>query len=410
MTKYFVKFETTEMANNAPLILGGESKDERFRSVKKSADIKIVDLTETEKELLEAEGVKLYEDVQFAYSPPERVSENSAVNFWNSTPTTSASQKSLDDVIQHVRADKAWNFSRGRNVTIAIIDTGICGALKEFPQSKRSSVDIPSLFKGQHWTDIKGHGSMCATIAGGTKKRGGKYNGIAPDSDIISVRSDLSSTDLYTIFEELIEAKVSGVISGPLVISNSYGLYTCSAPIGLPEDHPYLQIVLDAIQEGIFVVFAAGNNHYDELCNNNPADCHPNTIWGVNSHDQVMSIGTVSETETNQSSSTPHANSSRGPGQWAANLLKPDCVAPTYGEVVWGCGYRSMDWWGTSGACPQVAGLGALLLSIDPNLSPSDVAKIIRNSCRPLTGAANCVGAGIIDCEAALKSLVSGNV
>ena len=28
---------------------------------------------------------------------------------------------------------------------------------------------------------------------------------------------------------------------------------------------------------------------------------------------------------------------------------KPDVVAPTYGEVVWGNGYRVMEWWGQAG-------------------------------------------------------------
>lgn len=409
MTRYFVKFESPEIAANAPMLLGGDVNESKFTSVKQNAQVKIVDINDTEKELLEAEGAKIYEDVQFSYAPPKGEVKNSAAEFWNNQPSSTVLQKSLDDVIKHVRADKAWNYSRGANVTIAVIDTGICGTLKEFPQSKRSSVDIPSKFKGQHWTDVKGHGSMCASIAGATKNSGGKYNGIAPDSKILAIRSDLSSIDLYTIFDELLDAKINGQISGPLVISNSYGLYVCSAPAGLPVDHPYLQIVLDAIQAGIFVVFAAGNNHYDVACNHNPMDCHPNTIWGVNSHDTVMSVGTVSEAETNQSSSTPHANSSRGPGQWAVNLPKPDCVAPTYGEVVWGCGYQFMDWWGTSGACPQVAGLGALLLSIDPSLSPANVAKIIRDNCRPLAGAPTCVGAGIIDCEATVKAHILGN-
>ena len=101
-------------------------------------------------------------------------------------------------------------------------------------------------------------------------------------------------------------------------------------------------------------------------------------LWAVNSHDKVLSVGTVNESNSNQDSSTPQPNSSRGPGQWANEFPKPDCVAPTYGEVAWGCGYRQMDWWGTSGACPQVAGLAALTLEVNPTLTPDQVYNIIR--------------------------------
>jgi subtilisin family serine protease len=210
------------------------------------------------------------------------------------------------------------------------------------------------------------------------------------------------ASDIHTIYDELITAKKQRKIPGPLVISNSYGLYTCSAPAALPEDHPYLDIVVEAVNTGIPVVFAAGNSHWDVLCKNDPKACSPNTIWAVNSHDMVMSVGTVNENESNQDTSTPHPNSSRGPGQWARATTKPDCVAPTYGEIVWGCGYRLMDWWGTSGACPQVAGLAALLLSANPALSPAQVYNIIRSTCKPLGAPPLCVGSGLIDCSAAV--------
>jgi serine protease AprX len=243
---------------------------------------------------------------------------------------------------------------------------------------------------------------MCATIAGATKSAGGKFDGVAPDATILSARTTLMASDIHIIYDELISAKKGGKIPGPLVISNSYGLYTCSAPTGLPEDHPYLDIVVEAVKNSIPVVFAAGNNHWDVLCKYDPKACTPNTIWGVNSHDMVMSVGTVNENNSNQDSATPHPNSSRGPGQWAHSTTKPDCVAPTYGEVVWGCGYRHMDWWGTSGACPQVAGLAALLLSANPALSPAQVYNIIRRTCKVLGAPPTCVGAGLIDCAAAV--------
>jgi subtilisin family serine protease len=161
--------------------------------------------------------------------------------------------------------------------------------------------------------------------------------------------------------------------------------------------------VLDAIAAGIVVVYAAGNNHCDVLCNHDGTKCSPNTIWSVNSLDEVLSIGTVNW--DNRMDSGQHANSSRGPGEWANVHKKPDCVAPTYGEVIWGNDYKVMEWWGTSGACPQVAGLAALLLSAEPGLTPAQVGKIIRETCRDIKLPKTCAGAGLIDCETAMAKV-----
>jgi serine protease AprX len=151
------------------------------------------------------------------------------------------------------------------------------------------------------------------------------------------------------------------------------------------------------------VVYAAGNNHYDVLCNHDPTKCSSNTIWAVNSMDEVLSVGTVNW--DNRMDTGQHANSSRGPGQWANVHKKPDCVAPTYGEIIWGSGYQVMEWWGTSGACPQVAGLAALLLSAEPRLTPAQVGDIIRQTCRDIQLPKTCAGAGLIDCEAAVAQV-----
>jgi serine protease AprX len=83
-------------------------------------------------------------------------------------------------------------------------------------------------------------------------------------------------------------------------------------------------------------------------------------------------------------------------------------VAPTYGEVVWGSGYQVMEWWGTSGACPQVAGLAALILGLDPTLTPAQVGDVIRATCRDIQLPKACAGAGLIDCEAAVHRVQAG--
>ena len=287
-----------------------------------------------------------------------------------------------------------------------VIDSGVWGTLREVPAHKQVSIDIPSDYQGKHWQDDKGHGSMCATIAAGTTSNGGKFNGVAPEAKVLSARTTFWSDDIHKIYDNLIDLKRKGDLKGPLVITNSYGAYVCGPQHGDSKDHPYSELVRMAVEEeDIPVVFAAGNNHYTEVCNYDPSSCSPTSIWGANSLDSVISAGTVNENNTNRDKSTPHANSSRGPGQFAKDYPKPDCVAPTYGEVVWGDKYVDMPWWGTSGACPQVAGLAALLLSINPALKPGEIANIIRSTARPLDAPQNCVGHGLIDCGAAVSQL-----
>jgi serine protease AprX len=75
---------------------------------------------------------------------------------------------------------------------------------------------------------------------------------------------------------------------------------------------------------------------------------------------------------------------------------------PPNGRVVFGDSVQSLpNGWGTSGACPQVAGLAALLLSTRA-APPLEVRDAIRASAVPLGHARDCEGEGIIDCNAAV--------
>ncbi|MEE9572110.1 MAG: S8/S53 family peptidase [Candidatus Neomarinimicrobiota bacterium] len=80
-------------------------------------------------------------------------------------------------------------------------------------------------------------------------------------------------------------------------------------------------------------------------------------------------------------------------------LFKPDVSAPGNGTVSTnnGGGYSSFS--GTSGATPHVAGLVALLFSINPNLTPEEVSMIIQTTAveKGDPGKDNRYGAGRID-------------
>jgi len=92
----------------------------------------------------------------------------------------------------------------------------------------------------------------------------------------------------------------------------------------------------------------------------------------------------------------------------AIGLLKPDVTAPGNSTVSTtnGGGYSGFS--GTSGATPHVAGVVALMLSINPGLTPSDVSRIIQTTSveKGAPGKDNRYGAGRIDAyEAYLQAL-----
>lgn len=354
-------------------------------------EVSILELEKEDIESLQRSGAfTVYEDIQFVPFDPPGGPPN------GQPPWANKSQK---DVMEHIRAPEAWRIARGHRVTIAVVDTGVDGSMKEFAEYRRSEHNH-AFNSPQPWVDESGHGTMCAAIACGSVADGGRYDGVAPRADLLSARCTFTAAEIYTIYGRLLRRKEMGGFAKGLVVSNSFGL---EKPVEIPRNHPYLERFKVCAARGIVMVCAAGNNHAFGADEDLEIADHPNTIWSINSLDEVITVGTVDWDESNRKQGSQHARSSRGPGQWSQRGDKPDVVAPGYGEVAWGGRYRTVEWWGTSGACAQVAGLAALLLSVRPDLTPDQVRLMIRGTAKKLDAPRNCVGAGLIDCAAALQ-------
>lgn len=332
--------------------------------------------------------------------------DQSLAHFADTRASASLKGLCLHDVLNDVRAPQAWSRTTGAGATIVVIDSGVSYGLREISSDRRSAVDIGGEYQTKQWIDSNGHGSMCAAIAAGSKRDGGKYNGVAPGAKVLSARTSFRTDDLAIIYDNLYAAHIDGVMKGPVVVSNSYGFDSCSPP-ALNNVKPLLNTIKIATEKGIPFVFAAGNNHAGK-CQSQPEDHRPSSIWGMNSLECVLTVGAVGKMDgafTNQHRDLPHSMSSRGPCQWDDSYLKPDCVAPCYGEVPRGEGYQRKVWWGTSGAAAQAAGLAALLLSIKPDLTPLKLWDIMRDSAEPLNRHVYCVGKGMINCKEAIARI-----
>ncbi|MEY9748890.1 subtilisin family serine protease [Bradyrhizobium japonicum] len=361
-----------------------------------------------------AAGAQVYPDIQFhPASGQQAIEVPQRLRFWEDLNGVGPAAPQLwqttglSDVLGSISVNDAWKVTRGEGVTIVVVDSGIDAGALEFPEVRRSPLSLSIAFpEDGPWVDGLGHGSMMAAIAAGSGEGMGRYDGVAPGSMLLSARTNYRATDLYTIYDRLISLKKSGALSGPIVVNNSYAVSACISDAKLPEDHPYAEIARSVVATGIPMCFAAGNNHADMLCGNPGTASAPNTIWAVNSIDDMLTVGAVNWDLSN--SVGAHANSSRGPGEWAKEFLKPDLVAPCYGEVLWGRAYRKMEWWGTSGSTAIVSGVAALVLSAAYKagtiLAPQQLGDILRRTCDNAGAPASAVGHGVVNAKAAVDA------
>jgi subtilisin family serine protease len=151
----------------------------------------------------------------------------------------------------------------------------------------------------------------------------------------------------------------------PHLINNSWG---CPPAEGCNTPNILQTVVENTRTAGILVVASAGNS--GSSCS---TIVDPPAIYAAS-----LVVGAISPSTRAMASF-----SSRGPVTVdGSNRIKPDLVAPGVGtrSAVRGGGYASFQ--GTSMAGPHVAGVAALLMSIDPSLrrDPARVEQILKDT------------------------------
>ncbi|WP_051723533.1 type VII secretion-associated serine protease mycosin [Streptomyces albus] len=91
--------------------------------------------------------------------------------------------------LQAMRADDMWETSKGKGITVAVIDSGVESSLPDLRGQVLPGKDLSGQEGGAH-DDYDGHGTgMAALIAGTGKRADGKATvGLAPESKILPVR------------------------------------------------------------------------------------------------------------------------------------------------------------------------------------------------------------------------------
>jgi subtilisin family serine protease len=293
----------------------------------------------------------------------------------------------IADVAQYLGVDHIWaRGHRGQGIVIGIVDGGITAA------GRVPGGTIPRVIDGwrSDWgkkADWGGHGNMTATDA----------LGMAPQAQIYDIRisgADFISNALAGFQWAINRHRANGT---PHILSNSWGIFQESwdQDYARNPNHPFTRKAVEALNEGILVLFAAGNcggTCPDGRCD---SDSGPGkSIWGANGHPRVMTVGAVNKNEQFI------GYSSQGPA--ALDPHKPDFCSVSHFK-----GYFASDS-GTSAACPVAAGVVALLKQAQPSLTQDQAKQTLMDKAKDIgpSGWDQHSGAGIIQAKAAHDAVI----
>jgi serine protease AprX len=306
----------------------------------------------------------------------------------------------------------AWELGyTGKGINIAIMDTGVDDAHPSLKGKMLAGVDFtkpetPLTPRDGTYDpdDTNGHGTTVAGIATGT----GEPEKKAPDAMLIDVRIGTALgigpgevpylQDIYDSALEGIEWTIKHKNSewqgapkdnyGIDILSLSWGIYPegeagTGGSDGSDEYSTSLNRLVDA---GVVAVVAVGNEGPDN-----------DGLWCMGAASKVITVGATDDKNTITRTDDVIADySSRGPRKDnndddPYDELKPDVVAPgtniiqaEYDRIGDGSGNGYGDRGsGTSYAAPNVAGIVALMLEANPDLTPTQIKDILRETAEP---------------------------
>ena len=285
---------------------------------------------------------------------------------------------------------EAWNITNGKaNIKIAVIDVGVDTNHIDLQEQLLPGYDaLNGITKG--YPDVnnnEAHGTACAGIIAAKADNDIGIAGIANSCKVIPIRVYAGGESNYTTNTNALVNGISWAwqVGKADVISCSIGIddeYLNLAILFLGLD---TTVIADAIRQaaingrdgkGLPIFFSAGNSYKSS------------TIW-PSRLSEVIAVGATNMCD--QLKSPDDCSSENWGSCYGKNL---DVCAPgveIYSTDLSGSnGYTNNDYTslfnGTSAACPNAAGVMALVLSINGNLSLEEARLILESTCDKVGG------------------------
>ncbi|MFF3251519.1 type VII secretion-associated serine protease mycosin [Actinacidiphila glaucinigra] len=301
-------------------------------------------------------------------------------------PAHADAVRDADWALDALHAQEAWQRTKGKGVTVAVLDTGVDGTHPDLSGQVLEGKDMVGF--GARRGDIAWarHGTgMAGIIAGHGHGPGGSDGvlGIAPEARILPVRVILEDKDPQrkkartTRGSALADGIRWAADHGADVINLSLGDDSRTAHPEAQED----DAVQYALRKGVVVVASAGNGGEQGNRASYPA-----------AYPGVIAVAAVDRYGSRAAFSTR---------RWYATV-----AAPGVDVVIADPNRRYYEGWGTSTASAYVSGVAALVRSAYPRLSPAQVKRLLEDTARssPAGGRDDAVGHGLVDPAAALKA------
>jgi len=292
-----------------------------------------------------------------------------------------------------IRAETAWNVSRGENVVVAVIDTGVAyenfGGLTAAPDlsGTRFVPGFDFVDYDTHPQDLGGHGTHVAGTLAQSTNNGMGCAGVAHGASIMPVR--VLDKDGRGTMDQVASGIRFAVDNGAKVINLSLGGPSGSAALNSAVQY--------AAGRDVVVIAAAGNNA--SITVDYPARYPEVIAVGATRFDGQLAsysnYGIDVDVVAPGGDMTLDQNRDGYPDGILQQMPVPNAITM----------FNLYFMHGTSMATPHVSGIAALVRSRNPQWSAVQVREAIEKTCRDLgaPGKDAVYGYGLVDAAAAVQ-------